>query len=174
MPRSRGFGPTQAARRRKSWEVGPGQVAETTSSVSANVILGSGSAATLEGLTLLRLRGMFTAQLRAFAAVGDGFSGAIGIGIVTAEAFAVGVTAVPLPITDVAWDGWIWWEPIQLKTHVALAAGEVGTKVVSTVDSKAMRKLRLGDTIFAIVEVTEVGTSIIAMQFDSRILVALP
>ena len=174
MARSRGFVQTRAARRQKSWETGPGQGAVTTSSVSANQILGAGAQAQEDGLTLLRLRGRYSAFLTAVSAINDGYHGAFGIGIVTAEAFSIGVTAVPLPITDVGWDGWIFWSPVQLQAHVATAAGETEVSQEMEVDTKAMRKLRLGDTIYAVTELIEVGTAVISQAFDSRLLVALP
>ena len=38
----------------------------------------------------------------------DGFNGAFGIGLVTRQALAVGVSAVPTPLDEEDWDGWLY------------------------------------------------------------------
>ena len=180
MPRSYGSGRSRAvkgSRRRTGWEVGPGDSTLTNFASTQSVILGLGAQALLDGLTLVRLRGSFRALLTAVAGANDGFAGAVGIGIVTAEAFAIGLTAMPLPLTDMEWDGWLYYRPFSVQSNTATIADGVnsgGVNLEFPVDSKAMRKLREGDTIFAAAQVVENGTSVMDIHFDSRILLKLP
>ena len=164
-------------RRRKGWEEGPGQQgAQSTIATSTSVIMASGAQVLFDGFTLLRLRGSFTASLSASSVASGGFSGAVGVGICEQSAFAIGVTACPTPITEQDWDGWLFWEAFNVTTITATIGDGVNSTsliVRIPVDSKAMRKLNTGDTIYAVVQVAEVGTAILNTHFDSRILLAL-
>ena len=177
MARSRGRFPVRGNnRRRTAWNVGPGGTALASIVASGSQILGSGAAATTDGLTLVRTRGRAIFKVQSFTAAGDAFTGAFGIGIVTAEAFAIGITAMPIPVTDLNWDGWLYHSMVQVVAGDK-TAGDVdftGATQILDVDSKAMRKLRLGDTIFAALELVETGIVDMDFTFDSRVLVKLP
>jgi len=56
--------------------------------------------------TVRRIRGSFSLQVAAGASAVGGSHVAIGIGVVSAEAAAV--TAVPCPVTNASWDGWLY------------------------------------------------------------------
>jgi len=187
MARSRGFprGRLQGANRRlTSWEEGPGGTAVTTITTSSSTFLGAAVTPTQDGLTQVRLRGELLYMLTAASAGLDGFVGAFGIGLATAAAVTAGAASVPTPITEQAWDGWIYWQPIFVTAVGAIDGSVAGDKDFPTVisggarkeiDTKAMRKLKLEDSIYAIVELTEVGTAAtLALQFDCRILLKLP
>jgi hypothetical protein len=59
-------------------------------------------------LTLVRTHGVFSAWFEVSTGTFDGFDGvAFGLCIVSENAFNAGVAAVPTPIADEAWDGWI-------------------------------------------------------------------
>ena len=178
MARPRGHSQARGPRRKKSWGLGPGGPAETTLSATGNAIIGLGSETIRDDLTLLRLRGQLQLQLLAADQAAGGFTGAFGIGIVTEPAFAVGITAVPTPITEQEWDGWLYWTAIQMHSITATIADGSNAAAVARkveVDTKAMRKMRKGDTIFAIVQLaSEDGSASLNIRFDSRVLVALP
>jgi len=159
-------------RRRKGWDFGPGGTAVTVISASSSVFLGMFVQPTTDGLTLLRLRGMLSFYLTAAAAAADGFQGAIGIGIASAAAITAGAASVPTPITEQSADSWIFWSPISI--HVPVASNLLAGVQHHVVDTKAMRKLDDTDGIYAIVELVEVGAATIQLNFDSRILFALP
>ena len=145
-------------------------------SAGTGTIIQSGAQLLEDGATLLRLRGAFHCMLASVDSIAGGYVGSIGVGIVTAQAFAIGVTACPTPEMDAEWDGWLFWMPVFCKTITATIGDAINAGVVSQrieVDSKAMRKLRLGDTIYAVFEGTETGTSTINLAFDSRVLLAL-
>jgi len=160
-------------RRKTSWELGPAILSGTVSiSSSSSAILGVGAETLVDGHTLVRIRGNLTAFLTAATSAGDGFIANVGIGIVTAEAFAVGITACPLPQADLDWDGWLWMQTIVLRPQ-SFASGRSGIIDVE-IDSKSMRKLNTGDTIFFAVEGDETGTAVLTFAADTRVLVKLP
>ena len=177
MPRrefSRGRPP---ARRRTGWDLGPGQNAVTEITSTSVTILGSGIILLIDGATLVRTRGSFQAYLTAVAGAGQGFHGAIGIGIVNEDAFAVGVSTIMDPITDADFDGWLYHRFFDIHSVTGTLADGVNSVGVETsfeVDSKAMRKVTDGDVLFAAVEMSEDGTAVADVFFDSRMLFKLP
>ena len=182
MPRSRvGFSGASRSlgrflRRKTSWDSGPGGTTIGVLSAGGLGVIGSVQQATTDGLTLVRLRGQLTMWLQAATAAGDGFTGAFGIGIAEQNALAIGSTAIPSPVTDRDWDGWIFWHPVQLFAGVAAETfGNAGSPVDRViVDSKSMRKLDIGDGLFAVVELVLEGAATAEFTFDSRALLKLP
>jgi len=180
--RSRGTrqGRTIAPRRLTSWELGPGDCTEVAQSSAGSVFVGQALAIGVDGLTLARIRGRYQAFVTvAGGAVGDGMCGVFGIGLTTTAAVVAGIASVPTPITEQAWDKWLYWTPFQLFVmSVTLADGvNAGIAVIDLeVDTKAMRKLTTEDTIYAAAEVAVeegAGTNI-EHRFDSRALFFLP
>ena len=176
MPRSsRGF--SRGPRRQRSWEEGPGGTTTLALTAAVPLFVGAAAVATEDGLTLARLRGRVRVFMDTWAAGNNGLTGAFGIGIVREEAVVAGIASVPTPIADSDWDGWIYWTPYSVRSIDAAAASVGGGfpfGVDYEVDTRAMRKLRLGDTIYASVESVISGTPVARMQFDSRVLVLLP
>ena len=174
--RLRGFsqGRTSGKRRQTGWEAGPGSLtmAEGTLSGSGNLIIGSGIAPVVDGLTLVRTRGDITMGLRTAGSVGDGFLVGVGIGIVTNDAFAVGVTAVPSPIDDMDWDGWLFHKLVNLFTVVGTEDNPV-TAARIDVDSKAMRKIGINETMYLSAQGVEVGVATMAIAGITRTLFKL-
>jgi len=164
-------------KRKVSWNVGPGGTTLTQVVASGSVIVGAIVNTIVDGITCVRLRGQLTFYLSAATAADDGFSGAFGIAKVRAAAAAVGITAVPTPITDVA-DEWLYHRFFHIHAPAAFAAtgyasDSVAASMQIDVDSKAMRKMTQGDSLVAVVEVVERGTAQLAIWFDSRTLVKL-
>ena len=162
---------TAAARRRTAWEDGPGGTGAQSLTSSTSVIVGSGAASLRDGQTLARIRGNLRITARALAAAGDHMAGAFGIGIVKAPAFAIGITAIPTPITEQDDEDWLFWSAIAVGGLVNEGLGLMNIPI----DTKAMRKLSIGDTIYGCLEVgTEVGTVTMVAFFDTRALIFLP
>ena len=180
MPRrvhsSRGL--SRPPRRKSSWEDGPGigTAAQTPITASVSQVLNGGQQVLVDGLTLVRLRGQYRIQIVSSAAISEHLVGAIGIGVVNSEAFAVGAAAMLMPVTERSWNGWIYWSPIQLATLSANVATDREGFYSQTIpiDTKAMRKLDIGDTIYAAVEFSESGTIVANHFMDSRMLLKLP
>ena len=173
MANSRGF--RQAPRRRRSWTLGPGRdTPQTTVSASVASIISDFIAVGASGTTLARLRGDFRAQIITASSSMDGFSGAFGIGVATNAAITAGAASVPTPVTEQDWNGWLYWRAFNLKSVETTVVGRFGSVLQWQVDTKAMRKLDPDDGVYAVFEVTEVGTSTMQVFFDSRMLVLLP
>ena len=177
MARRRGFpqaGTRSTPRRLTSWEAGVGGGAPVTESATVTKFLGSALAFSTDGLTLVRTRGEFVANLTAASAAANGYFGAVGIGLATAAAVAVGITAVPTPITEQGWDGWIWWSPIYAFSGRAdeVEGGLANQRMV--IDTKGMRKVKEEDSLYAAIEITEVGAASLFVALDCRMLFKLP
>ena len=161
-------------RRRKGWEAGPGQLGVQTQITATTAILVNGGIQILaDGLTLLRLRGTMSAFLSAGFSLG-GFSGAFAVGIIDLQAFNAGVASTPTPIDEVDWDGWLYWEAFDLKQPTStFDSAAPNSSLRMPVDTKAMRKVKQDDVVFAAIQVVEVGTATLNWHFDSRMLFAL-
>ena len=101
-------------RRRKVWGLGVGGTAVTSLSVTGAQFVGSAVTPTVDDLTLMRTRGMLNLVGLTSDAAGVGFQGAFGIAVATAAAVTAGIASVPTPLTEQAWDGWLYWTPISI------------------------------------------------------------
>ena len=171
MPRRTNF-VTRGARRSTSWRssvsTGSGDAggAQTISSTIAQLAINSGPAIA-DGETVVRIRGEFMAFLSAAGAALEGYHGAFGIGVGTDAAFAAGVSSFPSPTTDEDWDGWMYHRYVALQAVGIIGGSAVDDEAALNVipasvrfeiDSKAMRKMREEELLFASLALTEVGT----------------
>ena len=172
MARSSGYprGRPRSSGVARDWGVGPGGTTSTQLSASGSALLGS--AVTLAGseITAMRTRGLFTAFISSTGAGdGDGYFGAVGIGKATAAAHTAGIASLPTPITEADWDGWMWHSFF----HVFipdLTFGLDSQYQRIEIDSKAMRKFDQSEVLYAAVEVVEVGTVVLKVHLDTRML----
>jgi len=129
----------------------------------------------VEGLTIIRIRGVLTLNLDSADAAGSGFEGAFGIAIADNVAIAAGAGSLPSPQTESEDEVWMYHDWFHLTaTDATLLGSQNPASLMSKVDSKAMRKLPVGKSMYAILEVVESGTSVLRWYFDSRILAKLP
>ncbi len=72
--------------------------------------------------------------------------------MVSDQASAIGVTAIPTPITDLGSDAWFLHQVLsgRFEFNDATGFGDVGR--VGEIDSKAMRKVDIGFDIVSVVE----------------------
>ena len=157
-------------RRNRQWSLGPSGTISRTA--SGSTIFATGSQALVE-LTQLRLRGFLKIYITSGAAAAEGYNGAVGIGICNENAFAAGVASVNIPVTDMGWDGWLWHSFFAVNAITGTPADGVNAATYGInmeVDSKAMRKIKTGDILYAATEVTEVGTSNLRLDLQSRVL----
>ena len=177
MPPRNGYSRARSqSRRQTGWAFGPGGSAVTTFSSSITTIVGAGVLTGVDGNTVVRIRGGLYAQLSSVAAITDGFHVGFAIGICTVEAFAVGVTAVPSPIDDMAFDGWLYHRFFDVHAVSATIGDGVNANAVTfrtEVDTKAMRKLPDGYVLYSVVQTVEDGTATMDVFFDSRALFKL-
>ena len=171
---SRGRSLHLPTRRKSTWVLGPGSQTQQNIVASALTVIGLGSSPTGEGNTIVRIRGHLSAYLDAASAANNGFAVTLGIGIVTDQAFAIGATALPNPNDDTDWS-WLW-------THYAFVMSPTGTvgeaptaaRLDVVVDTKAMRKIKLNEIVFMVMDSAERGTAGLRVDFDSRMLIKLP
>ena len=184
MPRStRSRFSRTSVRHRSSWEVGP----ETSAGGGPQGITGSlaqiaGTAvqAAVDGLTLIRTRGELLMYLKTATSARDGFYGAFGIAKATSAAVLAGAASVPTPITEEAWDGWLYHRYFSLIAPGPIAAATAAQETLQNagnisslrleVDSKAMRKWDVDEAIFACIEVVEIGAADMDWFFNCRLL----
>jgi len=181
MAHSRGRGSTRTfnsrERRRTGWEEGPFTSILTLTGAGSSA-WSTGQQPTSDGNTIGRIRGQFTLALTAGSSALDGFQkAAIGIGIVTAQAFATGISAMPTPLTDIEWEGWMFHK-LETNLYVPAAtedfsSGPATVRVVD-IDTKAMRKIGADEVLFGAVELgTEVGAATATFVAHTRMLVLL-
>jgi len=162
-------------RRSTAWSVGVGGTGATAVSLSGVQFMGSGIVALESGLTIVRIRGLLDYFLTLATGAGDGFFGAVGIGIVEEPAFTAGIGSVPTPVTDAENETWLWHQFISMHGPVA-SSSEAGAASMAgriDVDSKAMRKFDEDKRLYAAVEVTEIGTATGTLFLNTRTLFKL-
>jgi hypothetical protein len=127
---------------------------------------------------LVRLRGSLQAFLKTGDGANSGFHCVFGIGIASADAFSIGVTALPNPADDTGWPGWLYWRVFDVHTFGATIAESMNASGLGSiqfeVDSKAMRKLGVNEVIFASCQTIESGSATMSLFFESRTLLKLP
>ena len=180
MARTRGFSRVRPSNRRQTaWSAGPGGLPSTLLTDNDSQVVGLGAEAQLEGLTLVRIRGSLQAYLvDDFSSTQEGLHCAFGLVVVTAEAFAVGISAIPKPLTDSFFDGWLYHRFFDLHAGKNIVGTEPNINQLNVVqfevDSKAMRKTPAATVIAAVVESQLTGISSSArVIFDSRALAKL-
>ena len=178
MARLRGsFRQRAPVRRQTSWAIGPGSTVATTINATGSQIVGGFIVpqVSVEGLTLVRLRGSIALYLTLATTVNDGFQGAFGIGLATNAAVTAGIGSIPTPITEQDSDSWIYWTPVSIHGPVVSSTDLLGaTHQRIEVDTKAMRKFPGEMALYAALQMVEAGTATGQLFFDSRTLFKLP
>jgi len=100
--------------------------------------------------------------------------GAVGVAVVSDQAEAIGITAVPTPTTDMASDLWLVHQIIMTGFTFASGVGisEPGFFQYS-VDSKAMRKVQDGEDVVVVAEGNSASTGGFNLVVGGRMLVKL-
>jgi len=83
-------------------------------------------------------------------------AGAWGIAVVSDEAVAVGVTAVPTPITEMGSD--LWFVHQQMYSHHQEITDRAEPAQLYETDSKAMRKVGVGQDVVVVAELSAAGS----------------
>ncbi len=130
---------------------------ENNIATSGAVFLGVLSAAelALRPFTVIRTRGMLLVNLDQTAA-SERQLGAFGACVVSDQASAIGVTAIPTPLTDQTSDLWFLYELFASQQNVATGVGIQGS-VPQTFGSKAMRKIEDGQDLATVVELSSLS-----------------
>jgi len=105
-----------------------------------------------EDTTIVRTRGSLWVSSDQVAAAEEPF-GALGMAVATDQATAIGVTALPTPITDEGSDNFFLWMPWLASVNIATAASIANNPYMRyDFDSKAMRKANSGDNVVVTLE----------------------
>ena len=174
MAHLRGRSLVRGPRRSSIWSEGPRNTTIQSHSVAGKIIWNLGQTA-VGGVTIVRIRGAVSGWLEVVTTIGDGFSEvAFGIGIVSQDAFAIGGTAMPGPISDPGWD-WMWIG--YLGAVIGLNTTERNDGIDAfrlEIDTKAMRKMQPNQTIFGILETeSEIGAATLSFGAMTRMLAKL-
>jgi len=168
--------PTRGKRRTTAWGLGPNAVALSIASNAAQIWTNGITLVAEEEVTLVRTRGEVQIFLTSVTAIGDGFHGAVGIGVVTEQAFAAGVGSVPSPFDNAEWDGWLWHSFFNVHQRTSTEGDGVNDTcghIRIPIDSKAMRKWTSEQVIIGVVDQFEDGIAVMEVFVDCRMLVKL-
>ena len=174
MARSRqGFSRGRGVVRRESMWLFVGTTQVTIAAASTAVLAFSLNAAALalRPFTVVRTRmTWFTRSDQ--KAVDETWGCALGCAVVSDQASAIGVTAVPTPITDQGSDLFYVYEENYGFTQFSSAVGVVEAGRQVTVDSKAMRKVNDDQDLITTLETPAISTSAVNV-IGGRLLIKL-
>ena len=123
------------------------------------VITGGKTIISSEGFTskntIVRMRGQVSVKPEVLAADVD-IVGALGVGIVSTDAFGAGAASVPGPFLQADWPGWFVWRSFSYHFEFQDATGIHYPMWDFEVDSKAMRKVSQNETVVIMAE-SQVG-----------------
>ena len=169
----RSFGRRGGARRKTLWAaVVPTE--DTITGASGAILLTSLSAAglALRPFTVIRSVGSLYVTSDQVAN-SETQAVAWGACVVTDQAVAIGVTAVPTPIVDVNSDAWFAYAFAWNATQVASSIGmgfAAGT--VTHFDSRAMRKVEEGQDLITVIETASISDGVV-IRVQERLLLKL-
>ena len=152
---------------------GPNFAILTFGAVGTASALGSfGFLVTESAGTLVRTRGRIMVRVEASGTVNNQFTGAVGMLVVSAEAFAAGLAAISTPLDDIE-RAWYVYEPFAVMGRITGSSS--GNDLVSVVefafDSRGQRKLKQGDMLVTVVECTQrsaVTGSVLSVAYQWR------
>ena len=158
------------SRRISDWGVGPN--AQEVQVTAPGKTLWSSGTTPSANLTVVRTRGIFSIHMASAAAAGQGFFGAVGIYMMTEDAFNVGVTAALDPLADANSDMWLWHSFFDVRLLTATVSDGVNAVAAIqriVIDSKAMRKNFDPERVMVgVVGVDETGTAVAEYNADCR------
>ena len=131
------------------------EIAPTVIAASTKVILGSFVLTTEWDETIMRSRGMVVWISDQLAAI-ETPTAALGMIVVSEDAFTVGISAIPGPVTDISFDEWFFWQPM-----VAYADNGNTGKPPNYIsfDQKGKRIVRQGNRVVIIAEGQDAAAS---------------
>jgi len=144
----------------------------TTLSGPSQALLFTGFPASILDLrpfTVVRVRGQLHVSSDQSGAT-ENYEAALGMAIVSDQALAIGVTAVPTPFTDSASDLWFLYEAMQGRLDQNTTAGILETGHGRSFDSRAMRKVEDGQDLAISVETASTSAGAVIMKSGRMLL----
>ncbi len=155
-------------RRLTTWfQFQPAEVTLAAASTGAILFSLNAAALALRPFTIVRSRFLWSIRSDQAAAI-ELQSVGLGMAVVSDEAATVGVTAVPTPITEMASSLWFVHD-LQYSDESNLT-DRTRPQSVREVDSKAMRKVEVGQDIIIVLETSAVSSGAI-VQVGGRLLI---
>ena len=160
-----------SVRRRTDWsatapETSWSNLAAATSVIDSTFVLLEG-----QNETITRVRGLLSVDTDQQAAT-ERPHGAFGICIVSDQAVAAGVASVPSPYTEADSDLWLLHQFWATNLRFSTAVGFRQTLMQYELDSKAMRKISVDETLIAVME-NAAASHGVDYRLDFRILTKL-
>ncbi len=134
------------------------QAVITSASTALAVFSLNAAALALRPFTVVRTRGILFGRSDQTAA-SENWGGAMGIAVVSDQASAVGITALPTPVTDFGSDLWFMLLQQQGRFDLKSAVGVLESGRTVDIESKAMRKVDVGQDIVVVIETTSFNLS---------------
>ena len=158
--RKSGFIQRSGRMRRESLWIGVGATTTTLAAASTAALINSLNAAALalRPFTVVRTRGNLFGRSDQTVAL-ENYGGSIGYCIVSDQASAIGVTAVPTPDTDLSSDLWFMIEHQQGVFGFISGVGVLELGQHKDYDSRAMRKVEEGQDLVVVVEANSLVSS---------------
>ena len=152
---------SNSAPRRKTQWIPLTPAIDVIATASTALLIGSLNAAALalRPFTIVRTRGFWSINSDQISASED-FDCSFGIAVVTDQAVAIGVTAVPTPVTDIASDSWFMYEQLANRIEFSDATGVRNVGLSSRFDSKAMRKVDFGQDLAIVLETSSASSGV--------------
>jgi len=145
----------------------------TTSVAAANtaILLTSLNAAALalRPFTVIRTRGQVCIRTDQLAASETQFGG-YGMAVVSDQASAIGITAVPTPVTDDGSDLWYLYQSLMAEIRFGDATGFADMSRCYQVDSRAMRKVEDGQDVIEVVESAGIGAGWVLSSYQRTLI----
>jgi len=140
-------------------------------STAALVVTLNAAALALRPFTVVRTRGYLHIASDQRAASED-WGAALGVAVVSDQAVAIGITAVPTPVTDRGSGLFFLYEEMIGRISVTTDVGVLEFGKGTSYDSKAMRKVESGQDIAFIIE-SHTTVSAAQVQTAGRMLIKL-
>ena len=159
-------------RRETSWFSAPSASFTLAAPNTAALVRSLNAAAlALRPFTIVRYRGRYHIESDQSAA-SEFFDCSIGLAVVSDQATAIGVTAVPTPTTDLGSDLWFVYESLQDIFELGDATGFARMGISKDYDSRAMRKVEDGQDVVFVAENTAASNGV-TVRDQGRMLVKL-
>jgi len=161
--------PARSQKRTTEWGAGPNAADLSISSDTGQ--LWTNASTVVQRTTIVRIRGYCEFLLTTGDAAGAGFFGAVGLMLVSDEAFAAGVTGVPSPLNLEA--DWIWHSFFSVRVATATVADGVNAGGVYQrleIDSKAMRIQSTNKTLVGVIDQAESTNAVMEFHSNTRVL----
>ena len=156
------------ARRKTQWTSSPAETAFIALAAATSIFDLAFTTTGDRPETMARLRGLLTVMTDQFTATESPF-GAVGMCVVSDEAAAVGITAMPKPYTDAESDLWLFHQYWSAPVSAPTAVGMNNVAVQYLLDSKAMRKVNEDETLVGIIQNGSAANGAL-FRWDIRIL----